>query len=372
MPKGIYPRGNWWWARFKVAGVSYREPLRIPVRGPKEERAAAARSEELRKQVIDEVRFGIAAPVSWQQAVLAWNDAAIANRLRPATIRRYLTSLGQLRDQLDGKTVQELDAAEIRKLITARRRDGASNATLRRDLTALSQVLGHAIAQGWRKEGDNPARGIDRKRQLPERRDPICLPLPGEVAAVIAAAPQRFGDLIAFAHETGMRQEEVASLEHNRIDRARNCAMIYRAKARRPRAVPLTPAALAIIERQPRHLKLGWVFWHDLPPDPRFPDKELSTRFTSPASNFRRIRAGVAQKVARKGGTFTGFRFHDLRHDFAVRYLRDGGSIYTLQEILGHSSIKTTEIYLDYLTPEEKQQAMAGAVAAAEQGRETA
>lgn len=372
MPKGIYARGNWWWARFKIKGVPYREPLRIPVRGPKEERAAEKRAEERRQQIIDEVRFGIAAPVSWQEAVVAWHEAAVASGLRPATIRRYVTSLGQLRDHFENQTIQEIDAASLRKVITARRREGASNATLRRDLTALSQVLGHAIDQGWRKEGDNPALAIDRKKSLPERRDPICLPLPGEVAAVIAAAPTTFGDLIAFAHETGMRQEEVASLEHSRIDRGRMCAMIYRAKARRPRAVPLTPAALAIIDRQPRHLKLSFVFWHDLPPDPHDPEKDLFSRFTSVASNFRRVREGVAQKVAQKGGTFTGFRFHDLRHDFAVRYLRQGGSIYQLQGILGHSSIKTTEIYLDYLTPEEAQQAKIGATMALVEGREKA
>ena len=47
------------------------------------------------------------------------------------------------------------------------------------------------------------------------------------------------------------------------------------------------------------------------------------------------------------------FRFHDLRHKFAVDYLRRGGNIYDLQRILGHSSIKTTELYLDHLDPME-------------------
>ena len=47
------------------------------------------------------------------------------------------------------------------------------------------------------------------------------------------------------------------------------------------------------------------------------------------------------------------FRFHDLRHRYAVDYLKAGGSIYDLQQHLGHSSVKTTEIYLDYLSPAE-------------------
>jgi len=53
-------------------------------------------------------------------------------------------------------------------------------------------------------------------------------------------------------------------------------------------------------------------------------------------------------------------RCHHLRHRFAVEYLRAGGNIYQLQKILGHSSIKTTEIYLNYLTPDEAFQAQHG------------
>ena len=54
------------------------------------------------------------------------------------------------------------------------------------------------------------------------------------------------------------------------------------------------------------------------------------------------------------------FRFHDLRHLFAVRYLQSGGSIYILQGIMGHGSVKTTEIYLAYLTPDQQQSAKLG------------
>ncbi|KUR78516.1 site-specific integrase [Novosphingobium sp. Fuku2-ISO-50] len=57
---------------------------------------------------------------------------------------------------------------------------------------------------------------------------------------------------------------------------------------------------------------------------------------------------------------FVRFRFHDLRHLFAVRYLQSGGSIYILQGIMGHGSVKTTEIYLAYLTPDQQQSAKLG------------
>ena len=53
-------------------------------------------------------------------------------------------------------------------------------------------------------------------------------------------------------------------------------------------------------------------------------------------------------------GDFRPFRFHDLRHLHAVTWLKDGRSIYDLQNRLGHTSIKTTEMYRRYLTPNEE------------------
>jgi integrase/recombinase XerD len=52
--------------------------------------------------------------------------------------------------------------------------------------------------------------------------------------------------------------------------------------------------------------------------------------------------------------SFRGFRFHDLRHRHAVDWLKSGRSIYDLQKRLGHTLVKTTEIYRAYLTAEEE------------------
>jgi integrase/recombinase XerD len=54
------------------------------------------------------------------------------------------------------------------------------------------------------------------------------------------------------------------------------------------------------------------------------------------------------------GVEFVPFRFHDLHHKHAVDYLKEGRSIYDLQKRLGHSYIKQTEEYLQFLTGEEQ------------------
>ncbi len=71
--------------------------------------------------------------------------------------------------------------------------------------------------------------------------------------------------------------------------------------------------------------------------------------------------AAAAKRGRKLEPTFRRFRFHDLRHRFAVDYLRSGrGSLYDLQQEMGHTSIKVTEGYLVFLTAEEKAQAKDG------------
>jgi len=98
------------------------------------------------------------------------------------------------------------------------------------------------------------------------------------------------------------------------------------------------------------HPKSLWLFWHD--------DGE---RYVNVASGFAAITRRLASEEGDNGEVlrpwFRKFRFHDLRHLFAVEALRSGTGIYALQQILGHRSIRTTELYFDYLTPEEAQRA---------------
>jgi integrase/recombinase XerD len=300
----------------------------------------------LRQEIEDRVYFGASEAISWPQAVVAWDEAIKRTKKRPGTIARYLVSLGQLRRWLDPCDVQKIDLALLREIVKQRRKAGAGNATIRRDLTAVSSVLDHAIDEGWIEE--NPARMFDRHR-LKESRDPIVLPQPESIAAVLAVG-SRFTDMADFARETGMREEEIASLHHSQIDRDRMAISLVHTKGRRAREVPVTVRALEIIDRQPQFLRSPFVFW-----------RGAGERFINVASQFHATVKRVAQKAAQQDIKLRRFRFHDLRHLFAVEYLREGrGSLYELQQILGHASVKTTEIYLDHLTPEEKRIAIHG------------
>ncbi|MBD3732805.1 MAG: site-specific integrase [Sphingopyxis sp.] len=339
MPKNIFQRNGIQWARFKVKNVQYCFSLRT-----RSEAEAERRLKSERQRIIDQAYYGAAEPVSWEAAVVEWNSALPRLDLRPATVSRYLVSLGQAREWFDGVHVQKIDGAFIKRFIRDRSKRGVTNATIRRDLSAISSVLAVAVDEGWIEE--NPAKMIDRTR-VKEKRDPITLPDPDDIEAVLALR-SRFTDLAAFARETGMRESEIVNLKHNQV--RGNVATLTATKTGRARAVTLTAKALEIIGRQPRHYKGQFVFW-----------RGDGVAFKNVSAQFYATVRRVQQKVRQAGGDFRPFRFHDLRHLFAVEYLRElRGSIYALQQELGHTSVKTTEYYLRYLTPAEKLAAQHG------------
>lgn len=341
MPRGTYTRNGIYWARFKVRGHEYRESLRT-----RSEAVALKRLKKRKEEVQDQAYYGAAEPVSWQAAVVSWAAAWKRLDIKPKTGARYLTSIGQVRKWLDGKDVQQIDIPLLKEIVRGRAKLQVSNATIRRDMTAISSVLGHCVDEEWLEE--NPARMMDRSR-FKERKAKIILPRMESIDQVLAEG-SRFIDMAALSLETGMRQEEVAGLERDRVDRKRMAATLEDTKNGGVREVPLTAKAIAIIDRQPQYLRSPYVFW-----------RGAGERFQNVDSQFYATVKRVAQKAARAGREFKRFRFHDLRHYFAVAYLREGrGGIYDLQQVLGHESVKTTERYLDHLTPEEKWAAIHG------------
>ncbi len=342
--RGLYERNGIYWARFKVRGHEYRLSLRTRSIAVAERRLKAER-----ERIEETAYFGAAEPVSWPAAVVSWRGAWLQLGIKASTGDRYVTSLGQVRKWLDEKQVHEIDNVLLKEIVRHRSRQGASNATIRRDMTAISSVLGHCCDEGWIDE--NPAHMMDRSR-FKERKAKIILPRPESLDLVFSERGKLI-DMGELSLETGMRQDEIVSLERDRLDRKRSAVTLEDTKNGGVREVPLSRRAWEIIDRQPQYLRSQLVFW-----------RGKGERFNNVDSDWYGKTQRIAQKAAQDGRPFRRFRFHDLRHLFSVRYLRNRrGTIYDLKEILGHESVKTTERYLDHLTPEERLWAIHGAVA---------
>lgn len=329
---------------FKRKGVYY---TRVQVDGHDQRRSLRTRSVvEARKRArkilaaVDECRLTGEARHPWKTAVVEWS-AAMVGAVKPDVLKRYKISLRKARPVLDELHVDEIDTKVIAKLVKHRReQDSATNATIKRDLTAVSSVLGFCCGQGWIEA--NVAKSYDRS-VIRERRDPVVLPQAEDIDALVAMSPLTFGLIIRTAQFTGMRQTEISTLERRQV--RGKTVDLWKTKTDRPRAVPLDDRAAGALAGTVAHIKEPWVFHHD-----------DGMPFIGVKSQFRDLMARAVKNKAVK----RRFRFHDLRHWYAVDYLRGGGVIYDLQQILGHSTIKTTEQYLNYLTPEEQKLAKFG------------
>lgn len=326
-PAGCYWRGNTLWGRVTFRGQEFRRSLDTDDAKIAKSRRAALKAGLLSAKHGD-------AKVTFAQVLEAWKDW-IPSQVSPKTVQRYACSLVQLAPFLAGRELDEINGALISEIARARRKAGVTEATIKRDLVALSSVMNFSVDEGHQEANTV----LPRLKRIKERRDPIVLPRPEDVAKVIARAPGLFATMIAAARATGCRQEELAGAVHGSLDRAAKRLTVI-GKGNKLRVIDLAPCGgAAIFDSLPEGIANAPLFWHD-----------KSERYENVASRFALFTA----EIAKADPDFIRFRFHDLRHLHAVEWLRSGRSIYDLQHRLGHSSIKTTEVYLKYLTPEEQ------------------
>jgi integrase len=326
----IYWRNGIAWGRIQVAGREYRRSLRTRNRAEARRRFDSWKEALTARAHFGEQRLG------WPEAVLRYVTEIAPEAVKPGTLQRYNVSFRQVDAFLAKLDVHDISKATLNDLISARRKQGATNATINRDLTAISAVLGACVE--WGATERNVATDINRRRMTKERRDPIMPPSDADLAAVVRRAPGNFAAMISFLALTGCRQEEAASLEWRQIDLKREEIILTVTKTSRPRRIRIAPAAVELLNGLARPDGVKAVFWHG-----------KGERYANVASRFRSIMKSAQESAQKEGRDFRPFRCHDLRHRYAILELQNGRDIYDLSRHLGHSSVKTTEIYLGYV-----------------------
>jgi len=317
MPQNLYRRGATYYARFAIHGELQRVSLRTS-----DIREARARLKAIKKKATDQA-FGVEGAASWQDAVTAYIAGVLdAGGVKGGTAKRYRVSLRQLDSHFANKPLPAIAAPEISAYVSARQAEGATNATIKRDLTTMSRVM--AFARSKQLVTANPVDAFDRSF-VHEQPAVIDAPDEADVAAA-AGAMEALGEpelaaLIRFLYGTGMRAGE--AIQIRRQDIKGRSIQILQTKTSRPRTIEVDPALI------PPGAPHGRLF-------PGLPDNSGDL-------------AGYWQWRRRELPEAQQFRLHDLRHAFAIARLRAGWDIYDLMHHLGHSSIKVTERYLGYV-----------------------
>lgn len=334
-PDNLYERNGVFYARITVDGKPYRESLKTRDREEAERRLIPWL--EAHSPYHGTIRH------TFEEAGVLWLEAGNWKR---KTLVGYVRLLATLNEHLGALYWDQVDKARLQQLVSDLRQPkpgktkGAGVATINRYLSVVSGIADHVRElPGWPEI--NPVRLLPKKPRV-EKRQRYIRPPAEDVEAYFARMKGTFGDLCRLALLTGARKDELVTLKAS--DARGGKLQLWETKSEF-RVIPVEGEAREIVERQPA-TRSGYLF---------------NTRNGGPykrATEMWREVVFRAQKMAQaQGRTLTRMRFHDLRHEYAIRYLEDGGSLYTLQQLLGHSTIGQTEAYLRYLTPSQAAEA---------------
>ncbi|HET8651971.1 MAG TPA: tyrosine recombinase [Gaiellaceae bacterium] len=261
--------------------------------------------------------------------------ALSAARLAPRTVEAYRRDLDALAEWLGGSP-SKVTTEELERYLAELRAQGLSGATIARRVASLRSFFRHLVLIG--AADGNPAAELQLPRRTP--RLPRALS-PSEAERLIDAAagtaPRDLRDraLVELLYGAGLRVSEAVGLEKGGVDLDRRLVRTV-GKGGKERVVPVGREA---VEALRRYLSRG---------RPHLDRRHRPELFLN-AKGGALTRAGaflILRKLAAKAG-LEPERIHPhlLRHTFATHLLEGGADLRSVQEMLGHADLATTELY---------------------------
>jgi integrase/recombinase XerD len=261
--------------------------------------------------------------------------ALLAARRAPRTVEAYRRDLTALRTWL-GAPVSAATRDELESYTAQLRADGLSAATLARRTAAARTFFRHLQLIGARD--DNPAAEVSlprRTRKLPQTLSA------GEAERLIEAAsgvtPRALRDraLVELLYGAGLRVSEAVGLERSGVDLDERAVRVL-GKGGKERVVPVGRQA---VEALRRYLARGRPYL----------DRRHRPELFLNAKGGALTRSGaflILRRLAETAGLEPGrVHPHLLRHSFATHLLEGGADLRSVQEMLGHADLSTTELY---------------------------
>lgn len=279
-------------------------------------------------------------PPGWAVLLEDYAEHLAAERgLSQHTVRAYSSDLRDLATFTDVEPGR-VTLGRLRAWLGSMGDDGAAPASLQRRVACARGFFAWAAREGI--IATDPSARLKAPKQ--QRRLPK-VPLSATVTEVMAAAEERVAQtqdpiavrdlaIVELLYSSGLRVSELCSLQLSDVDRDRRAVSVL-GKGGKQRTVPLGAPALRAID--------AWLRVRGLVSTP-----------SSPPQVFLGVRGGaldprVARRVVRDATAAAGpgaeVGPHGLRHAMATHLLEGGADLRSVQEMLGHASVATTQIY---------------------------
>jgi site-specific recombinase XerD len=277
----------------------------------------------------------------WHAALHAF-DADLARRAVGARTRlAYAQDCEQFAGwaAAHGLAPGAVDVRALRRFVASLTQAGRAPSTVARKLASLRGMFGVLVTLGER--ADNPADLLSapkRPQNLPH------VLKPSEVATLLDRIPAtdplavRDRALFELAYAAGLRAEELVNLDVGAVDFDAETVRVE-GKGEKTRLVPVGEHAARALDRW---LATGRPALASAAGGPLFVSK--TGRRLSTSDVRRRLRVW-SREAARHAPAIAQVHPHALRHSFATHLLEGGADLRAIQELLGHASISTTQVY---------------------------
>jgi integrase/recombinase XerC len=256
-------------------------------------------------------------------------------RAYSATANRLIEFLGRYRgEEIRPEDLLDLAAADLRAFLADRRGQGLGSSSAARELSGVRAFLRYAAEQQGRDAQLPRTRAPKRPRTLPRPAAPEEAMELAENAADAASTPwigARDVAILLLLYGAGLRVAEALSLTAAVLPIGQTLRVT--GKRSKTRVVPIVPAVREAVEKYVRQC-----------PYPLRGDVPLFVGARGGPLNPDLVRRAVAAARRRLGLPET-LTPHALRHSFATHLLARGADLRALQELLGHASLSSTQIY---------------------------
>lgn len=261
----------------------------------------------------------------------------------------YARDLGFFADWVAGvgKTFVTVMQDDIEAFLIECEAQGLAKSTRARRLSAIKQLFRFGFEEGWRS--DNPAlriSGPGQSKHLPQTLSEADVDKLLQTARTMGRDTVRNTCLMELLYATGMRVSELVSLPVAAA-RGNPQMLLVRGKGGKERMVPLSPPA-----RDALH---AWLALRDQAEQKAMENGKPESAFLFPSrgktGHLTRIRFfQIVKKLAVQAGVRSDHVTpHTLRHAFATHLLARGADLRSIQTLLGHADVSTTEIYTHVL-----------------------
>jgi site-specific recombinase XerD len=276
--------------------------------------------------------------MTWDESLSAYDRDLMGRALAERSRRAYGVDLGQFAEWAAqaGLEPGEVRHRDVRRYGAALSSAEAAPATVARKLAAIRGLYDFLVRS--ERVGQNPANLVSS----PKREQKLPRVLSAEqVQGLLEQIPARTSlelrdrAMLELAYSCGLRCEEIVNLDVGALDYESEQIRVL-GKGGKERLLPVGEPARRALERYEAKGR------HALGTDPAERALFLSKSGRRLSNSDVTRRLGLWVREAALAG---GISPHSLRHSFATHLLEGGADLRTIQELLGHSSISTTQIY---------------------------